>query len=60
MDMYASLGKKDKVQSMANIVNTLNPAIGDTLEKDFGIEIDRNYDPNFDAPKRQLNPSIKI
>ncbi|TGD45883.1 hypothetical protein EP118_14410, partial [Halobacteriovorax sp. Y22] len=55
MDMYASLGKKDKVQSMANIVNTLNPAIGDTLEKDFGIEIDRNYDPNFDAPKRQLN-----
>lgn len=55
MDMYASLGKKDKVQSMANIVNTLNPAIGDTIEKDFGIEIDRNYDPNFDAPKRQLN-----
>ncbi|AYF43699.1 hypothetical protein BALOs_0688 [Halobacteriovorax sp. BALOs_7] len=55
MDMYASLGKKDKVQSMANIVNTLNPAIGDTLEKNFGIKIDRNYDPNFDAPKRQLN-----
>ncbi|MGI4991956.1 hypothetical protein ACRXCV_04970 [Halobacteriovorax sp. GFR7] len=53
MDMYASLGKKDKVLSMANIINTLNPAIGDTLEKDFGIEIDRNYEPSIDAPKQR-------
>ncbi|MFG1593560.1 hypothetical protein [Halobacteriovorax sp. CON-3] len=49
MDMYASMGMSDKVLGVANIVNTLNPSVGDELEKTFGIEIDRDYD--LDAVK---------
>ena len=49
MDMYASMGMSDKVLGIANIVNTLNPSVGDELEKTFGIEIDRGYD--LDAVK---------